>query len=170
MIGEQGGMVVSTGSRYRTATGAGTLVAVILVLAFGNPMFVDWAKGHANPNTAGGWFLQLLTWPAWRFDSDVPVRDLLAADLKAILVILFTAMFLTALTGSQLSRARGTLSQLLAGWAAFIFAGALAGLLAAFIQSNPSLLGALQAAGAGAIYGVFVGWLVGLATLGARRP
>lgn len=163
-------MALTTASRYRTATGTGVLVAVILVLAFGNPAFVDWAKNNTNENTAGGWFVRLLTWPAWRFDSTKPVRDLIAADIKAILVIVFTAMLLTALTGAQLSRAIGTISQLLAGWSAYIFAGALAGLLAAFIQTHPSLLAAFQWAGAGAIYGLFVGWIVGLATFGARRP
>lgn len=161
--------MVLTASRYSTATGTGTLTAVILVLAFGNPAYVDWVRDNTNENTAGGWFLRLLAWPAWRFDSDQPVRDLLAADIKAILLILLTALFLAALTNSQLSRARGTLSQLLAGWAAYIFAAAVAGLLAAFIQTDPSLLGALQAAGSGGTYGLFTGWIVGLAALGGRR-
>lgn len=161
--------MVLTASRYSTATGTGTLTAAILVLAFGNPAYVDWVQGNTNENTAGGWFLRLLTWPAWRFDSDQPVRDLIAADIKAILLIVLTALFLAALTNSQLSRARGTLSQLLAGWAAFIFAAAVAGLLAAFIQTNPSLLAAFQAAGSGGTYGLFVGWIVGLAVLGGRR-
>jgi len=161
--------MVLTASRYSTATGTGTLTALVLVLAFGNPAYVDWVRDNTNENTAGGWFLRLLAWPAWRFDSDEPVRDLIAADIKAILLILLTALFLAALVNSQLSRARGTVSQLLAGWAAYIFAAALAGLLAAFIQTNPSLLAAFQAAGAGGIYGLFVGWIVGLAALGGRR-
>jgi hypothetical protein len=158
-------------SRYRTATGAGTLAAVILVLAFGNPAYVRWANNDANtnPDEAGGWFLRLLAWPAWRFDSDAPVRDVFADDVKAILLIVFTALFLYLLPGSQLARARGTLSQLFAGWSAYIFAGALAGLLAALILTNPTLLGALTAAGAGAIYGLFVGWVIGTAALGGWR-
>ena len=45
----------------------------------------------------------------------------------------------------------------------------LAGLLTAFIRSDASLLGGFQAAGTGAIYGLFVGWIVGVATLGHRR-
>ena len=164
--------MVVTKSRYRTATGTGVLAAVILVLAFGSPAYVDWANNNANtnPGTAGGWFLRLLTWPAWRFDSDQPVRDLLAADLKAILVVALAAAFLAALTGSQLSSARGSISQLLAGWSAYIFAAAIAGLIAAFIQSNPTLLSAFQAAGAGGIYGLFTGWIIGIAALGGARP
>ena len=158
-------------SRYRTATGAGTLAAVILVLAFGNPAYVSWANNDANtnPQEAGGWFLRLLAWPAWRFDSDESLRDVFAADVRAILLIVFTTMFLYLLPGSQRARARGTMSQFFAGWSAYIFAGALAGLIAAFIQTNPTLLAAFTAAGSGAIYGLFVGWVVGLAALGGWR-
>jgi hypothetical protein len=161
--------MVLTASRYRTATGTGVLAAVVLVLAFGNPAYVDWVRANTNENTAGGWFLRLLAWPAWRFDSDEPVRDLLAADIKALLLIGLTALFLAAMVNSQLSRARGSVSQLLAGWSAYIFAAAVAGLLAAFIQTDPSLLTAFNAAGGGGIYGLFVGWIVGLAVLGGRR-
>jgi hypothetical protein len=50
-----------------------------------------------------------------------------------------------------------------------MFAGAVAGLIAAFVQVNASLLGAFQWAAAGAVYGLFVGWIIGLATFGARR-
>ncbi|MBB5872923.1 hypothetical protein F4553_006357 [Allocatelliglobosispora scoriae] len=156
-------------SRYRSAPTAGFLAALVLVLAFGNPAYVSWAQENADPQTAGGWFLRLLTWPAWRFSADDSVGNVFADDLKAILLVILTWVFLTLLPGSQLARARGTASQLLAGWGGFIFAGAFAGLLTAFIQTNPTLLAAFQAAGSGAIYGLFVGWIVGLAALGGYR-
>jgi hypothetical protein len=168
VLGNNGAMVL-TATRYKTATGAGTLAALVLVLVFGSPWYRDWAADNTDPNTACGWFLRLLTWPAWSVDSDQPARDLLSTNLRAILVVVFTALFLMALPGSQLARARGTLSQFFAGWAAFIFAGGAASLFAALIHSNPSLLGAFQAAGSGATYGLFVGWIVGAATLGGRR-
>lgn len=156
-------------NRYKTATGAGTLAALVLVLVFGSPWYADWARDNTNANTAGGWFLRLLTWPAWRFDSDDSVQNVIAADLKAILLVLLTALFLFLLPGSQLARARGTLSQFFAGWASYIFAGAFAALLTTLFLANPSLLGAFQAAGSGATYGLFVGWIIGIATLGASR-
>ncbi|MEV1286011.1 hypothetical protein [Micromonospora sp. NPDC049679] len=156
-------------NRYKTATGAGTLAALILVLVFGSPWYVDWARDNTDEATAGGWFLRLLAWPTWRFDSSDSVQDIIAADLKAILVVALTALFLYLLPGSQLARARGTLSQFFAGWGSYVFAGAFAALLTAVIQSNPSLLGAFQAAGAGAGYGLFAGWIIGLATLGGSR-
>ncbi|MEH1013761.1 hypothetical protein V6U90_11720 [Micromonospora sp. CPCC 206060] len=156
-------------NRYRSATGTGTVAAFVLVLVFGSPWYADWAAHNTDPNTAGGWFLRLLTWPAWRFDSDDSVQDVFAADLRAILVVVLTALFLFLLPGSQLARARGTLSQFFAGWASYIFAGAFAALLATLFRTNPSLLGAFQAAGSGATYGLFVGWIIGIATLGAWR-
>ncbi|MFI6759245.1 hypothetical protein ACIBF5_08895 [Micromonospora sp. NPDC050417] len=156
-------------NRYKTATGAGTLAALILVLVFGSPWYADWSRDNTDPNTAGGWFLRLLSWPSWRFDSDDSVQNVVAADLRAILVVVLTALFLYLLPGSQLARARGTLSQFFAGWSSYVFAGAFAALVTTLIQADPTLLGAFRAAGDGAGYGLFVGWVVGLATLGGWR-
>ncbi len=150
-------------ARYRTAPGAGTIAAVLLVLVFGSPMYVDWAASHTNPNTAGGWFMRLLSWPAWRFSKADSVQNLIADDLRAILLIILTFAMMFAFTGT-LAR-----SQFFAGWGAYIFAGALSALISSFVLTNPTLLSAFQAAGAGAIYGLFVGWIVGLASLGGYR-
>ncbi|HEU4424295.1 MAG TPA: hypothetical protein VFR67_17340 [Pilimelia sp.] len=155
--------------RYKSAVGAGTLAAFLLVLIFGSPWYVDWARDNTDPDTAGGWFLRLLAWPAWSFDSDESIQDTVARDLRAILVVLLTALFLFMLPGSQLARARGTLSQFFAGWASYVFAGAFAALFTTLIRSNPSLLGAFQSAGEGAAYGLFVGWIIGIAALGGWR-
>ncbi|GIE34213.1 hypothetical protein Ait01nite_072580 [Actinoplanes italicus] len=160
---------MALGNRYKTAPGAGTLAALILVLVFGSPWYADWAQENTNPATAGGWWLRLLAWPAWSFDTDDSLRDVIVGDLKAILVVVLTFVFLYLLPGSQLARARGTVSQFLAGWAAYIFAGAFAALFATLFLTNPSLLGAFNAAGSGAGYGFFVGWIIGLASLGGWR-
>jgi hypothetical protein len=149
--------------------GIAVFVAIFLVAIFGSPPFVDWVQDNADPDNAGGWFLHQLTWPAWDLDADESLRDSLASILRALLVIIFAVALLSLLPGSQLARVRGTVSQLFSGWAAYIFAGAFAGLLTTIIRSDPSVVGALQAAGEGAVYGLFVGWIVGLATLGARR-
>ncbi len=161
-------MAVTTASRVRTAPGVAVLAALILVLLFGNPAYVDWQKGHAG-NDAWGFFLKTLAWPNWSFSSAQSLQTVLANDIKAILLIVFTGVFVAALAGAQLSSARGSLSQFFAGWAGYIFAGAIAGLISAFIQANASLLGAFGWASTGAVYGLFVGWIVGLATLGTRR-
>lgn len=156
-------------SRYRTATGAGVLAAFLLVLIFGSPIYREWAAQNTNANTAGGWFLRLLGWPAWSFDSSQSVSSVLADDLKAILLVVLTWLFLRMSTGQQLARARGTISQLFAGWSGYIFAAAFAALITTFIRSNPSLLTAFSAAADGARYGLFTGWVIGLATLGNYR-
>src|SRR6266511_2006776 len=131
--------------RFRTVTGAGTIVALILVLAFGNSAYRDWVNKSTSANDAGGFFLRQLTWPAWSFSSNEPLRNLLAADLKALLLIVFTALFLSLLAVSPGWGLRGTLGAIVTGWAAFSWAGG------------------------GAVYGLFVGWIVGLATLAFRR-
>ena len=156
-------------SRYRTAPGAGTLMALLLVLIGGSPMYRRWAEASTDENTAVGWWLQLVGWPAWSFDADQSVQNVIAADLKAILVVLFSFGFLVLLPGSQLASVRGGLSQFVAGWAAYIFAAFFAALITAAILANPSVLSAFQLAAGGAVYGMFVGWIVGAATLGARR-
>lgn len=156
----------STG--YRTAPAVAAFVAFILVLAFGNPAFHDWAAKR-DGHTAGGLFAQTLTWPSWHINGSSPVQNLIADDLKAILLVVFTFMFVALLCGAQLAAARGTFSQFFAGWAGYIFAGALAGLLAAWLLQHASLFGALTWAVGGAAYGLIVGWIIGLATFGARR-
>jgi hypothetical protein len=162
-------MAVMTGGRVRTAPGTAVFAALVLVLAFGSPAYASWAKDHAAGNNAGDLFLRTLAWPSWSFSSSESVRNLLADDVKAILLIVLTGVFVSLLAGAQLARARGSLNQFFAGWAGYMFAAAGAGLLAAFIQTDASLLGAFLWAAAGVTYGLFVGWIVGLATLGARR-
>ena len=160
---------MALGNRYKSAPGAGTLAALILVLVFGSPWFADWVNDNTNPDTAGGWWLRLLAWPHWSFDSSDSLRDIVVGDLKAILLVVLTALFLVLLPGSQLARARGTISQFFAGWASYVFAGGLAALLTTLFLANPSLLGAFRAAGDGATYGLFIGWIIGFATLGGYR-
>jgi hypothetical protein len=160
---------MALGNRYKSAPGAGTLAALILVLVFGSPWYSDWVNKNTSTTTAGGWWLRLLAWPHWEFNSNDSLRTIIVGDLKAILLVVLTFVFLLLLPGSQLARARGTISQFFAGWAAYIFAGGFAALLTTLFLKNPSLLGAFQSAGAGAGYGLFVGWIVGLATLGGYR-
>jgi hypothetical protein len=154
--------------RFRTVTGAGTVVALLLVLAFGNPAYRSWAEKHVSDKDAGGFFLRQLAWPGWSFNSNESLRTLLANDLKAVLLVVFTAVFLSLLAVAPGWGFRGVLGAVVAGWGAFIFAAALAGLVSAFVAANASLLGAFGSAGGGAIYGLFVGWIVGLTTLAFR--
>jgi hypothetical protein len=151
--------------RFRTVTGAGTIVALLLVLVFGNSAYRDWANHHTSTQDAGGLFLHRLAWPAWSFNTSEPLRNLVATDLKPLLLVVFTAVFLSLLSVTPGLGVRGIAGAVLGGWGAYIFAAALAGLLAAFLVVNATLVNALNAAGDGAIYGLFVGWIIGLTTL-----
>ena len=73
--------------RARTATGAGVLATALLVLLFGNQAFTEWVVRHTDGNTVWGWFLRTLSWPAWTVRSTIPIRDLLAQDLRAVLPV-----------------------------------------------------------------------------------
>jgi hypothetical protein len=163
-------MVLTRSRRRTTATGVGTLAAAILVLVFGSPIFVDWVNRNTRADSASGLFLRTLAWPAWSFNSNTAVRDLLAQDLKAILFVVFVAVFLSVLAGAELSRARGTLADFVSGWSAVIFAAALAGFITAFLSVQTGLYTALLWALGGAGYGLITGWIIALAQKGTRRP
>lgn len=152
-------------TRARTVTGTAVIAALILVLAFGNQAYVDWAHSNTSDD-AWGYFLRQLAWPSWSFSTDASLRTLFADDLKALLVIILAGVFVALIIGP--GAAPGA-RPFLRGWAGYLFAGALAGFVASFVQSTSSLLGAFEWASAGVTYGLFVGWLVGLATLVAKH-
>jgi hypothetical protein len=155
-------------ARTRTVTGVGIVATAALVLLFGNQAVVEWVDKHTNPTTAWGWFLRVLTWPRWAFGpvdgSGNSVRRLLADDLRALLLILLVAVIL----GLVSKAVNGGLGGFVLGWAALVFASALAAFLTAFLLSNPSLIGAFTLAATGSAYGLFVGWIVGGATATAK--
>ncbi|TMM36134.1 MAG: hypothetical protein E6F99_17020 [Actinobacteria bacterium] len=148
--------------RARTATGAGVFATALLVLLFGNQAFTEWVVRHTDGNTVWGWFLRTLSWPAWTVRSTIPIRDLLAQDLRAVLLVVFVALVL----GSASRAVTG--GGFLLGWAALIFGSALAAFATAFLATHSSWLGAFEAAGDGSRYGLFVGWIVGLAVASTK--
>jgi hypothetical protein len=54
------------------------------------------------------------------------------------------------------------------GWSSLVFGSALAALLTSFINANATWLGALAAASDGSRYGLWVGWIVGIAVATAK--
>ena len=156
-------------SKTRTLTGAGVLATAVLVLAFGNQAVTEWVARHTHADNVWGWFLRQLTWPAWAFgprnNSTAAMRDLLAQDLRALFLIVFVAIILALVAKSVSGGAGG----FVIGWAALIFGSALAAFITAFIIANPTLLGAFGAAASASAYGLFVGWIVGIATATAKK-
>ncbi|WP_433049355.1 hypothetical protein [Dactylosporangium sp. CS-033363] len=155
--------------RSRTATGAGILATVLLVLIFGNQIFTEWVDRHSDGSTVWGFFLRKLAWPRWwispRDGSGDAARDLLANDLRALLTILFVALVL-AVSARTVAGGGGAF---VVGWAALIFGAALSAFATAFIVSNPSMLNAFQAAVEASGYGLFVGWIVGIAVTAGKK-
>jgi hypothetical protein len=133
-------MATTTGGRIRTVKGCAVLTAIILVVAFGNPAYTAWAKDHTS-NDAWGFFLKQLAWPTWSFSSNESVRTILANDLEAILLIVLTGVLVSLVVDSLTSRSANLF---FSSWGAYVFAGAFAGLLAAFLQADASLRGSFN--------------------------
>lgn len=152
----------------RTLVGAGVLATALLVLIFGNQAATDWIANRTKPTSIWGWFLRILAWPAWLLSPDqqkgFTMRDVLAYDLRAIFLILFVALVLVMVWKTV----GGGAAAFLVGWACVIFASALAAFATTWVLSNATLIGALDAAKLGSAYGLFVGWIVGIATSRAR--
>ena len=154
--------------RARTATAAGVIATLALVLIFGNQAFTEWVARHTHADTVWGWFLRILCWPTWAFgpsdNSNAASRTLSAHDLRAFLLVLFVAAVL-GLSAKSISGGPGAF---VLGWASLVFASALAAFLTAFITAHATWLGAFGAASAGSAYGLFVGWIVGIAVVSAK--
>src|SRR5262245_30411111 len=130
-------------TRARTSTGAGVIAILILVLAFGNQAYVEWAARHAQAANAWELFLRNLAWPRWFVTSGGNAsRDVLAFDLRALLLVVFVA----ALLGMAGASVVGGWGAFILGWFSVIFGAALAALITAFITTNASMFNALNSA------------------------
>lgn len=147
-------------TRARTSTGAGVIAILILVLAFGNQAYTEWAAKHAQGANAWELLLRTLAWPRWFVTSGGNTsRDVLAFDLRALLLIVFVA----ALLGMAGASVVGGWGAFILGWFSVVLGAGIAALLTAFITTNASLYNALNSAASASIYGLFVGWIVGIA-------
>jgi hypothetical protein len=140
---------------------------LVLVLAFGNQAYVEWADSHAKAATAWDLLLKTLAWPKWFITSGGNAsRDVIAYDIRALLLVVLVAVLL-GIAGANVV---GGMGAFILGWFSVIVGAAIAALLTAFLTTDASLFNALQAAASASIYGLFVGWVVGLATAATRRP
>ena len=154
-------------TRARTSTGAGVIAILLLVLAFGNQAYVEWAAKHAQGANAWDLLLRTLAWPKWFVTSGgTASRDVIAYDIRALLLIVFVA----AILGMAGATVVGGSGAFVLGWFSVILGAAVAALLTAFITTDATLYNALNSAAAASIYGLFVGWIIGIAAAMTRRP
>jgi hypothetical protein len=153
-------------TRARTSTGAGVIAILILVLAFGNQAYVEWAQRHATGKNAWDLLLGYLAWPKWFVTSGgTASRDVIAFDIRALLLVVLVAVIL-GMAGAAVSGGGGAF---VLGWFAVIIGAAISALLTSFLTTDTSLYNALLAASGASIYGLFVGWIVGIAAAVTRR-
>jgi hypothetical protein len=149
---------------------AGAIITAILVLLFANPPFVDWIRdpNNVDPSSALGFVLNKLTWPAWLFTpGDHSWNYFLAVTLQALLIIGLVFGIL-----SMLAKGIGSGGvAFVVGWVSVILAGAIAGFVAYFIANggDSTFAAALGNFTAGGNYGLFVGWIVGIGSMMAKR-
>jgi hypothetical protein len=154
----------------RSRSFTGTVTAAVLVVAFGNQWVSDWIAQHVTGDNVLSWLLHQLTSPSWSVSftgSDAELRAVVASDLRALLTIAFVYVLLVAFRKTFPEGFAG----LILGWSTLIFASALAAFAAAFAVSQPTVLGALDAAATASVYGLFVGWVVGfVVSVGRNIP
>ena len=82
-------------TRARTYTGAGVIAIVLLILIFGNQAYGQWADRNAQGDNAWHLLLRTLSWPRWAVTSDdAATQDVIALDLRAVLLVVFVAALL----------------------------------------------------------------------------
>ena len=154
----------------RTAlAGAGTTVA--LLVALGNPAVVDAARDADEPALA----FSFTAFPNWDTPAGVPGDVVGGIVLRLALAVVLVGL-LCALVGR--SRSRG--AAFVGGWGALVVAAGIAGAVfyvyqvAVVFDGNSFgatyLDGLVQTVNAGAAFGLWTGWLVGLVVALATRP
>jgi len=154
----------------RPIPAAGAIVTAVLVLLFANPPFVDWINdpNNVNPDGVIGRLLRWLTWPAWEFwPGDMSTAQFIAVEARAILII---ALVFGILAWLAKGIGAGNVA-FVVGWVAVILGAALASFIAYFIGAgNGSKFStALDFLADGGTYGLFVGWIVGIGCMLAKR-
>lgn len=152
-------------TRARTSTGAGVIGILILVLAFGNQAYAEWADRHAQGATPWDLLLRTLSWPRWYITSGgTATQDVIAYDIRALLLVVLVA----ALLGILGANVVGGAGAFMLGWFSVILGAAVAALLTAFLTTEASFYNALLAAASASVYGLFTGWIVGLLAAATR--
>jgi hypothetical protein len=154
----------------RSRSFTGTVTAAVLVAVFGNQWVSDWLGKHINGNNVGTWLIDRLIWPSWSLSftgSDNELRGVVARDVRAVLTVLLVYVLLVSFRNTFPEGFAG----FILGWATLMFAAAVAAFAATFVMTGATVTGALNAAGGGAEYGLFAGWLVGfIVSVGRNIP
>lgn len=154
----------------RSRSFTGTVTAAVLVVAFGNQWVSDWIDKQVTGDNVLSWLVHQLTAPSWSVSfsgSDEELRATVAQDVKAVLTIVLVYVLLVAFRKTFPEGFAG----FVLGWSTLIFSSALAAFAAAFVAPGATVLGALNATGPAALYGLFVGWIVGfIVSVGRNIP
>lgn len=142
----------------------GLIAIAVLVIVFGMPPFYEWIPRNFGADDPVGFLLNQLTWPKYRFTPDGDWLGYIALLIRAALVIFVTYFILATSKGGVKSKGVA----FIVGWVAVILGAAAAAFISSFIGDNGVTFSQLANRGlaafqAGGSYGLFVGWIVGIA-------
>ena len=92
-------------TRARTSTGAGVIAILVLVLAFGNQAYAEWADKHARAPTPGICSCGPWPGPVVHHVGRQRLRDVIAFDIRALLLVVLVAAII-GMAGGQRRRRR----------------------------------------------------------------
>jgi hypothetical protein len=144
---------------------AGAIVTAVLVLLFGNPPFAEWIPKNVDSGSILGFVLSKLTWPNWWFTPNGNMTAFIAHELRAVLIIALVFAILSLLNKGIGSGAVG----FVVGWVSVILGAGLAAFITFFVSNITGAGSALEAFAEGGTFGLFIGWIVGIATAIAKR-
>ncbi|WP_436787008.1 hypothetical protein [Yinghuangia sp. YIM S10712] len=177
---------MNTGNSVRTVW-AGTISALVLVIAFGNQWLWEEILEKRDVGENSGWhILEWLSTPHWVVDDSGFYEELPGKNMTGYLLGVLALLATVAFVLASASR-RGQSNVFLCGWFSLVAGGAAYNLVAyliagpgglyAFADSSSddrSLDGTLGVLAFGGGYGFLAGWAVGLVCLlaasSAHRP
>ncbi|MEJ7844876.1 MAG: hypothetical protein WKF93_04470 [Acidimicrobiales bacterium] len=150
---------MTKGTRWNAAIGV-LVAAALLALVLGSEAFVDRAFGAGSGNSRT--FKAVLARPNWTDSQLVGFRLVRSMDSWRFLFLV-----LWPLVTAGLAYGLGGANRFLAGWTAAVGGGAVAGGIQflELTRQSRNVAFAIEGAGSGATFGLFVGWLLGIVVL-----
>lgn len=151
--------------------GAGTVAALVLVIAFGNQWLWEELLKKDDPGDNSGWhILSWLSVPHWVIDKSGFFEEMPGKNIAGFLVGVLALLVVVAFVLGASTR-RGYANPFISGWFSLVAGGAAYNIvayliigdsgLAVYDDAERSLSGALSVLAGGAGYGFLAGWAVG---------
>ena len=153
------------------ASAGGVVVVMLQALVLGNQWVVQWMFNHQflEGSSTGSFIRSMLVFPHWRLTPTGGFKYMFVMDFTLLVLLVLVAGF-TTLGLSTMEPGRIPVGAVICGWWATFLAAAIVAfvsqLLSKGLLDSPDAYYLLAMSG-GLHYGLFVGWLPGLAVMAA---